>query len=395
MREFKHGWLAGYLDYTRPQQSPIIFHTWVGVSCIASALRRRVWIDRGYYTLYPNLFTILVSGSGVGMKTTAMKIGVENILAKAVPDLTIMRGALTTRFLVDFLSQAGAKSTTGNAEATVFCEEFKVFAKGLYADSGLIENLTKIFDNGIWEYSTGGQGVFRVEKPCVNMIAGSTPEWLTTGSAADFIGGGFSSRIIPVALLKDEKCIAWPEKSQVEKDLEDKLIKDLTQISTVTGQFFITQEAKDYFEKWYKIRNDKRISDHRLDGWYSKKHDMVLKVAMTAAMSLGDDLVILPEHVETSIKLLSKLEENIPFAFQGVAWGEEAKFQDKVLSKIKEGTIPHSVLLQSFHYCMSGDDLSKIIKTLCDEDVIEFEPVTFKGKRQVQYKFKGEKGEKK
>jgi hypothetical protein len=373
-RECKSGWINQYNLYTKPQQSPTIFHTWVAISVIGAALGRRVWMPRGYYTLFPNLYTILVSSSGVGNKTTAAKIGVEDILAKALPAMTIMRGSLTVGFLVDWMTQAALKSPTGDAELTVLCEEFKVFAKGLYADSGLIENLTKLYDCGIFEYNTKGRGIYKVEKPCVNMIACSTPEWLTTGSAADFIGGGFSSRIIPVALVKNEKIIAWPEKTAVEKNLEQGLIKDLSQIGTLSGGVFVTQEAKDFFEQWYRVREEFRKNpDRRLDGFYSKKHDMVLKVAMILAASQSDDLVVTVDHIEMSLALMEKLEQNIPFAFQGVAWGEQAKFQDKVLIKIREQSpdgISHKDLLKSFHHCMSGKDLKEIISTLLEEEAI-------------------------
>jgi hypothetical protein len=186
------------------------------------------------------------------MKSTAIKIGTEGLLSKALPDVTIMRGKLTMKYLVDWMTQAQNKNPDKLAEVTIFCSEFKVFARGAYADSGLIEDLTHLYDNGAYEYRTGGQGVYIVEKPCINMIAASTPEWLTTGSAADFIGGGFSSRIIPVALLKDEKLIAWPEKTQVVKDMEVSLINDLTSIGKLSGPFLVTQDAKDYFEHWYK-----------------------------------------------------------------------------------------------------------------------------------------------
>jgi hypothetical protein len=375
-RECKNGLIAQYIKYTSPQQSPTIFHTWTCISIIAAALARKIWLVRGgYYILYPNLFTILVSSSGVGSKTTAAKIGIENLLSKALPGMTIMRGSLTVGFLVDWMTQAAQKSPTGDSEVTVFCEEFKVFAKGLYADSGLIENLTKLYDCGVFEYNTKGRGIYKVERPCINLIACSTPEWLTTGSAADFIGGGFSSRIIPVAILKNEKIIPWPEMTSVEKQFEGGLIKDLTQIGTLSGPVFVTQEAKDYFSSWYipHMKGEFRNPDRRLEGYYSKKGDQVLKVAMILSVSQSDDLVILPDHIEMALALMGKLEQNIPFAFQGVAWGEAAKFQDRILVKIREHSpdgIVHSDLLKAFHHCLGGKDLAEIIKTLFDEEAI-------------------------
>lgn len=371
-RECLKGWLGTYLDYTSGQESPSLFHTWTAISSIASALRRQVWIDRGYYTLYPNLFIILVSPSGVGNKTTCMKIGTELILAKALPDLDIMRGALTIPYLADRMTAIEAKHPLKEAPITIFAEEFKVFSKGLYADSGLVENLTKLFDCGTFEYLTKGKGQITINKPCVNMIAGSTPEWLTTGSADDFIGGGFSSRILPITITQREKRIAWPTKSVLASDLEQKLIRDLAQIGTLKGSFFITKEAKDFFATWYEVSDKKRKADRRLDGFYAKKADMVLKVAMSISISANDDLVLLPEHIQTSMKLIEKLEDTIAFAYQGVSWNPKLKYRDKVLAKIKDNSpMIHTDLLQAFKFEMTGNDLREVLKDLFEAGDIE------------------------
>lgn len=349
-------------------------------------------MNLNYFIVYPNLYTILVSDSGVGNKTTAIKIGTEGFLAK-VPNIMIMRGALTSAYLADWMVQATAKNSRKAAEVTVFCEEFKVFAKGLYADSGLIENLTKLYDCGTWDYRTKGGGAIVVDNPCVNILAASTPEWLTTGSAADFIGGGFSSRIIPAAILKDEKEIAIPKMPPAIKALEPLLLADLISMERLQGEFIFTKDGEDFFINWYGVRRKHENPDQRMRGFYAKKHTLVLKVAMILSISLDDNLIVTEDHIQAALQLIGKLELNIPFAFQGVAWGEQAKYQDKVLMKIKaSGEIGHSELMQHFHYAMSGSDLKQIIQTLLDEDVISFEKKATGGKMKIIYKWKGNGG---
>ena len=56
-------WLTTYTEYTSEQESPALFHLWVGTSVIASAMERRCYINRGYYTLYPNLYIVLIGES--------------------------------------------------------------------------------------------------------------------------------------------------------------------------------------------------------------------------------------------------------------------------------------------------------------------------------------------
>jgi hypothetical protein len=271
-----------------------------------------------------------------------------------------------------------------------------VFAKGLYADSGLIENLTKLYDGGKWDYMTKGRGTFIIEHPCINLLAASTPEWLTTGSASDFIGGGFSSRIVPVALLKDEKIIAWPEMKQFERSLEDGLIRDLETIGKLEGPFLVTGEAKAFFEEWYKNRDKYKMSDQRMAGFYSKKHDLILKVAMILSLSVNDDLVITDDHIQSALKLLGNLEVNIPYAFQGVAWGDAAKFKDRVLTKIKtEGEISYKDLLRNFHFCLSSTELQSILSDLHQEEYVEWSNIGTGGKVKNIIRFVKDKEENK
>ena len=381
------GWIGTYVDYTQNQQSPTCFHLWTSLATIAAIMGRRTWIDRGFYTLYPNLYIILVAPSGVGCKSTALNIGVRNFLVKANPTAAVMQGKLTIPYLIDFMASLQNKNPKANAEVTIVCGEFKTFAQGIQSDSGLIADLTHIYDcPDPWEYRSKGQGIYTIPRVCVNLFAASTPEWLTTGSAADFIGGGFSSRIIPVALQANEREIAWPTKSQAAKELEDKLVEDLKDIAKLDGPFLVIQEARDYFEDWYKNRNKLMMNDQRMAGFYSKKHDMVLKVAMALSASASSDMVVTKEHIHTALALFVNIEKMMPFAYQGVAWSEESKFHDKIIAEIaQKGEISHTDLMKSFRYCVSGEDMKKILATLIDTDEIGYRKEGSTGRQKMIY----------
>ena len=47
------GFLVNYLKYTTEHESPEDFHAWVAMSLIAVTIGRNVWLDRGFYRLYP------------------------------------------------------------------------------------------------------------------------------------------------------------------------------------------------------------------------------------------------------------------------------------------------------------------------------------------------------
>ncbi len=65
MARFHSNWLEGYYHYTKHSEAPDLFHFWTGVSVVAGALRRQVWIDQRYFQWTPNFYIVLVGPAGV------------------------------------------------------------------------------------------------------------------------------------------------------------------------------------------------------------------------------------------------------------------------------------------------------------------------------------------
>lgn len=47
-------WLKSFIEYASIGEAPLKFYFWTGVSTIAGALRRRVWIDQKNFQWTPN-----------------------------------------------------------------------------------------------------------------------------------------------------------------------------------------------------------------------------------------------------------------------------------------------------------------------------------------------------
>ena len=81
-------WLTKYLEYTENSESPISYHTWCGLSVIAGALQRRVYLKWGLgRVIYPNLYVVLVGPSGRTRKGVA--IGIAKDFLKKIPGITV------------------------------------------------------------------------------------------------------------------------------------------------------------------------------------------------------------------------------------------------------------------------------------------------------------------
>jgi len=56
-------WLDAYMNYGDNTEASALFRKWVGVSTIASALRRKVHLE-WHARIFPNLYVVLVGPAG-------------------------------------------------------------------------------------------------------------------------------------------------------------------------------------------------------------------------------------------------------------------------------------------------------------------------------------------
>ena len=70
-------WIESFLQYTDNTEPPFLFRKWTAISCIASAMQRKCYVEWGTSLIfYPNLYVVLVGPSATG-KGTAMNPGLD------------------------------------------------------------------------------------------------------------------------------------------------------------------------------------------------------------------------------------------------------------------------------------------------------------------------------
>lgn len=229
-------WLTAFLEYSNYAESPKEMRFWAGVSAIAGALRRKVWIDQKYFTWTPNFFIVLVAPPGVVSKSTTADLSMS--LLREVPGIKFGPDVVTWPALVQAL--AGS------------CESFEVDGEWhpmspLTLVASELGNLIQPQDRDLinmyihlWDgkktvekvTKTSGNDV--VEAPWVNMIGCTTPHWIADNMPPATVGGGFTSRCIFVWADKKEKFVAYP-REHIPTGLEGRkmaLIQDLEHISS-------------------------------------------------------------------------------------------------------------------------------------------------------------------
>jgi hypothetical protein len=307
-------WLEAYLAYTAESESPEDYHIWVGISTIAGALRRQVFFDMGYFSLYPNLYVVLVGPPGRCKKSTAMRTG--RAVADQVPGIDFSVDSTTRERLVLDMSTS---YKDGQSAITVHSSEFA----SLVTSSGMdmVAFLTDIFDSPPeWTHKTKAGGTNKVKAPFCNMLAAATPEWIAKGLPLDTIGIGFTSRIIFVYADTPRKKPPFPRLTEAQKRLEEFLREDLAAITTLNGEFRFNEGAQELYEAWYEARFDEPNPTHdpRLDGYFERKPMHLIKLCMIVSASKRDDLIITEDDFTQALKLFDRAEKNMPRVFAAV-----------------------------------------------------------------------------
>lgn len=343
MRQLSH-WLKAYMEYSAHTEAPDKFHFWVGVSTIAGALRRRVWIDQGYFQWVPNFYIILVAPPGIVSKSTTLNVGME--LLRKLDGVKFGPDAVTWQSLTQSLAQSAELVLMPDGTYAPMCcitiasGEFGTFLNP--NDKEFVNVLTDLWDGklGIWEKATKTQGSDRIENPWINLAACTTPGWIAGNFPEYLIGGGFTSRCVFVYADQKRKLVAYPSESLPPEflDLQGKLVHDLEVISLLRGPFHLSDEARAWGTKWYedhyRTRNAE-LDNTRFAGYLARKQTHIHKLAMVLSASYKDDLVITQKDLEDSAAIVTALEADMPQVFEFIGLQGKAKYAADVLALIK------------------------------------------------------------
>ena len=192
-------WLTAYIKYAGFSEAPRRMHYWSGVSAIAGALRRHVWLDMGYFRWFPNFYIILVAPPGVVSKSTTANIAMS--LLRRVPGVNFGPEAVTWQALVDSFE---ASTESFQIEDTHYIQSAMTIESAEFgnlidpSNREQIDFLVSLWDSKIGSFQkvTKGSGTNNVENPFINLIACTTPAWIAGNFPEYVIGGGFTSRCL-------------------------------------------------------------------------------------------------------------------------------------------------------------------------------------------------------
>lgn len=354
-------WLDDFVRYAGICEASPRMMYWVGVSTLAGALRRKVWIDEEVFKWTPNFYIMLVGPPGVVKKSTSINIG-YSMLAQ-IPGINFGPDSVTWQALVTDMSLHHETWTIDGEDLTTTCASIGLDEFGSFydpTDRAMTDALTHLWDTKSRPFrkSTKGGGDEVLENPYLNMIGCTTPAWLADNLGESAAGGGLASRFI--YLYEDGSAIrdiAYPSrhlagKRQAFKQLRADLVAQLYDISQLIGRYKLTDAAYELGEAWYgELRATLRDRGFEsLEAWFlCRQQTMAHKLAMVISAATGRFPIIDRAELLAARTALELVNTDMARIFGYVGQTPLGRTTQELLERItRDGPIEKRALWRAF-----------------------------------------------
>lgn len=322
------------------------------------------------------MYIILVGHPGIGKGTS---INPTVTLLKEAGTANIISDRVTIEYILEKLAKGfpaqqmlpgGQVAFTNDATCLISAPELQVFATASQATLGI---LTDLWDNKEhpWDYGTKTQGKYIINKPTINLLGGTTPEWLVSAIPQSAVSGGFTRRVNFVYAKDRRQKIPWPNINH--SAIWQSLVDDLRHIGTLQGEVTFDAPAHKLFENFYNstATDSNEFDDEATSAYKTTKAIHAIKLATVLSVGERDSLVITEQNLEESIKAVTAVEATIGLVFRSVGESDMAVASDRVLRFIEaKGFAQRSEILRANWRHLSHNDLDVILATLMQAGMI-------------------------
>ncbi len=371
MNKKPENFLLDFVKLCADTEIPDIFALWCAISSVSCVLGRNSWIDMGTYTIYPNLYIVLVAGSGRCRKSTSIGMA-KRLLRQLEPAPNIIAQKITPEALIEALQLTTCeedKILKPSCEGYVVADELSTFLNRKTYDSGLNSLLIQLYDcEEYFEYRTRGRGSEKLYNTCLGLLGASTIDWIRTAIPRDAIGGGLTSRIIFVYMEDPPPPVAITSFSKEKQKLLETLIRSLHKFQLLNGAFNLSKQSWNLYQQMYDgfYRDSELYDNPTLAGYASRRHVFMLKLSMILSASEGlTNQIIEERHLRGAEDILKRSEVFMPRVLGLITMSERGAQIDTVGRYLeKKQQLSRQELLRSFIHQMDVRDLDIIIESL-------------------------------
>lgn len=360
--------LENYRIYTANNETPEMIHVWTGLSTLAGACEKRLWLDRGIFKLYMNMYIILLAPPGVCAKSTSISLGAR--MLKETGFNTFEDSVLKEKIIQEMCELEKAVEIEDNAfyhsSITYIASELNIL---LSSGIDMVKFLVNIWDKeDKYVYKTKNSGVYEVNNPFFNLIGAAVPEWFGSNVLGDVNSTGFLARVIIVYEDKKRKKEPDPTPTSAQLDCRKVCIDILTQIGSMYGEIILTPKATTFYHDWYMKQDIDISQDYRIVSYLERKiKTHVLKVASLCA--IGDlRKIVEVKDLEFAISLLNKIEPKLKIAVLLSASNKIAPFVRKIsqLLDSRNGVVLMKDVINMFYTELNKEQFKELIALVED-----------------------------
>jgi len=329
------GFLGDYLDFQEPlSEAPGHLHIFAGLILLSSAIGKKVYYSVGMDRKHTNLWIVINGPSGC-KKTTVI-----NAAGKVFNEAGFKDNRLPTQFTSEIMIEMLSKKPEG----TFFWGEWGATMDqwGKSYASDIMSILTDLYDGGYFSRWLRSEKM-EINGACLNMLCGSTPDWLKTVLDAKRAAMGFWPRFLFVP-VGDPACYL-PIPPTPDADRLNELSGRLRGISESIPDEFPQEVDFDLvsgrYSQYYIESKEKaqKSGDSLQQAFTTRLLDYVKKIAILVELSKPDRedvaVQVSMESMEYAIKLVDWLEGTARFTITAATRSAMSELEERLLEFIK------------------------------------------------------------
>ena len=356
--------ISTYADYADVLEAPRIVHEAVAISILAALLNPHVTIQYGALPSTLDLWTLVLSGSGLG-RNTLVNLAYPVLDASGL--VRLIRSA--TWGSGPALYQDLAQNSIGLFIWPEISQVLRTLSQSQF--QGAKEWLTDRFDNprppDTVRYRATGQRtntppITFAEAPRLNILATSSIEWLVPNLAREDTTGGFLPRWFIVRVTEPNRVI--PKPNRPDSRLVPALGAHLREVVKLQGVADLSR-VEDIYGTWYHVAHDRfarQPNSAMAMPFFNRLRTLVLKLAVIFEVSASRQLCVSPAAMQRAIAQAASFEQTI-FELLPTGMTPEGFAQERMEKKIWQTGAPgitQSELTRAFQDAKPRDRMERL-----------------------------------